>query len=297
MIRKEKDEATRLVPALADSVKRNATDKKRLANGTSIFTALLRRHPSLADSIVAEIGSTLRSSSRKTGDNNNLLVLADFLGNSGDLKGTLDLCEQLFKDVNPRQVVAIAVNAAGSNKAEKEQFDRVEALIKSAQEKEKEPKLFTEWELHLAIIKERRGDYLAAEALYRGILVREPANEIVMNNLAFMLGLRGKSAEANELIQALITKTGPLAELLDTRAVIQLGQGKHADAEKDIRAALDNARTPYRLFHLAHILRSTGKTGDAVKVFLEAERLGLHKEKMLHPLEIPQYEALKKLTT
>jgi tetratricopeptide (TPR) repeat protein len=287
----EVGEAKIWLSRLQESIKSNQKEAKSVTLGASLLTDIMRRFPPLADEITADNLEVLGSSLRKSDDKAGQLALASFLGASHRVDEAVDLCEPLLKDLRPQTVVAVAVTAVAGSQATPKQFERVEALVKAAN---KQAPGLAEWDMQLAILKERQAQYMESEALYRSVLKREPDNPFAMNNLAFLIGLRSKSAEANELIQFAVTKLGPVAEILDTRAAILHAQGKLAAAEKDILAALNEGKTPYRLFHLAEIQLSSGQTKEAAKSIKAAVDLGLRVE-MLHPLETGSYQTLLKL--
>ena len=91
----------------------------------------------------------------------------------------------------------------------------------------------------LAALRIVQGDYAAAEALYRQVLMRDPQDVTTLNNLAFLLGLNSnKAAEGLRLINRAIDLAGKAPELLDTRAIIYHKLG-----------AMENALEP-GLWHL-----------------------------------------------
>src|SRR5262249_17473717 len=139
--------------------------------------------------------------------------------------------------------------------------------------------------------KEHQDRFTDAEAFYRKVLGRKPGDFVALNNLAFLLALRGQADEAAGFIDTCITAVGPGGEVLDTRAVVRLKQGKIEDAEKDVQEALRQGKTPYRLFHLAQIHRAAGEAKKANQVLDEALRLGLRPE-IMHPLERENYQIL-----
>src|SRR5205823_2427279 len=106
-----------------------------------------------------------------------------------------------------------------------------------------------------------------------------------------LFALQGRGEDASVLIDNAIATVGTSGELLDTRAVVRLAQGKLPDAEKDLREALRQAKTPDRLFHLAQVYQSAGEKEKSIQVMDEAMRLGLVPE-ILHPLEHERFKLL-----
>jgi tetratricopeptide (TPR) repeat protein len=284
------------LPRLHESLKNDLDGKesehsdplaKRLTRDIFLLTNLVRRHPRLADRILPET-ELLKSLAGKTGKKENLLALAEFLGTCQRLEESLDLCEQVIKELPAQQVVTVAVTAVANAKASPKQIQRVEDWVESAR---KEKPGFLGWDVYSAVLQERQARYPEAEVLYRKVLERDPKNLVAVNNLAFLLGLQGiKGEEAYALINKAIDMFGrPPGELLDSRAIILRAQKKLPEAEKDLLEALRQERTAYRLFHLYEVQQAAGNTKESRRVFLEAIQRGLHIG-MMHPLERKSYE-------
>lgn len=270
-------------------------DSDRFAAACAMLTEVARRHPQLADVLLRDNERTLITSAAQTGKKESYLALAEFLGACRRYNEALDLCEKYGKDLPAKNVVNVAIAALG-NAIPKDDvpFKRVARWIEDG--KKKEPKL-AEWDFFLGALKEREKDYAQAESLYRALIQREPENFAAVNNLAFLLALRGKADEGHALMEKVISKLGPNADLLDSRAIVFRNMGKLKDAEKDIQDALRQERTPYRLFHLAQIADASGNSKLAEETFEAAQRIGLVVE-LLHPLERDDFyvreERLKK---
>jgi tetratricopeptide (TPR) repeat protein len=272
-----------------DSEPADAAD--RLALAARSLTELARVDPDVMKKILPECEKLLKSAAEKTGNTASKLAVANFLAHSQRLDESLDLCEQALKELPARQVVPIAVAAVTmSTEPVPKQIQRVEAWVKAGQRQQPEN---VEWDNLLATLRERDENYAQAEVLYRKVLQKEPQNLVANNNLAFLLGLQGKGAEANAFMsKALDVVVGLNGEVLDTRSVILRIQGKLKEAEKDIREALRQQKTPIRLFHLAQIYQSADDSKKALQFIGEAVQMGLRSE-MLHPLERESYRALK----
>jgi tetratricopeptide (TPR) repeat protein len=283
------------LPQLHESLKNDLNGKesersdplaKRLTRDIFLLTNLVRRHPRLTDRILPET-ELLKSLAGKTGKKENLLALAEFLGTCQRLEESLDLCEQVIKELPAQQVVTVAVAAVANAKASTKQIQRVEAWVESARKDKPE---FLAWDVYSAVLQERQARYKEAEDLYRKVLKRDPKNLVAVNNLAFLLGLQDKGEEANDLIDKAIKMVDrPAGELLDSRAIILRAQKKLPEAEKDLLEALRQERTAYRLFHLYEVQQAAGNTKESRRVFLEAVQRGLHIG-MMHPLERKSYE-------
>ena len=91
--------------------------------------------------------------------------------------------------------------------------------------------------LHLADLKDLQGDYDQAIFNCREALKLDDRNVVAMNNIAWLLAKRGKASEALDLINRAITLAGERAELLDTRATVQLALARTDEALKDLNDA------------------------------------------------------------
>jgi tetratricopeptide (TPR) repeat protein len=143
--------------------------------------------------------------------------------------------------------------------------------------------------------------YDEAEALYREILAKDPKQASSLNNLAFLLANRQtKIDEALQLINRAMEISGPMASMLDTRALVYLADNQPDKALADLDVALadidvtspTNGPPPVRLFHQARAYQQAGKTAEATDALLRAQKLGLKPEK-LDAVERPLYMKLR----
>jgi tetratricopeptide (TPR) repeat protein len=262
----------------------------RLIRATVLLNDVVQRYPEVMNKKnLLEGEKLLRESARQIGTKESLLNVASYLASCQRLEESLDLCEQLLKDLPHQQVVLTATTAVAiSNKPSPQQVARVEAWVKAGQ---KEDPKAVEWDGYLAALKERQEKFSEAELLYRKILEQRPQDVVAINNLAFLLGVQGKGNEAFGWIQKLDAVAGHMGEILDTRAVILRSQGKLQEAGRDLREALRQQKTPYRLFHLAQVYQSAKDIKKTVEIFEQAKQLGLRSE-MVHPLERESFQAM-----
>jgi tetratricopeptide (TPR) repeat protein len=137
----------------------------------------------------------------------------------------------------------------------------------------------------LAELENLGGRYDEAMTLYRRALEQQPGNVVALNNLAYTLTLTGGNHdEALKLVDAAIEAAGPVAELLGTRGVIQLGAGRVERAVKDLKDAVSQDPSAIRYFLLARAQNAAGERLAARVTLVRAQRKGL-KEETLHPLE------------
>jgi tetratricopeptide (TPR) repeat protein len=107
--------------------------------------------------------------------------------------------------------------------------------------------------------------------LYQQVLHLNPRNGVAMNNLASLLAEQpGKAQEALRYIDQAIQIDGSRVELLDTKGMILVHQGRPADAVDLLeQAAATEGADPRFGFHLAVALQQVGETGKA-RTALEA---------------------------
>ncbi len=138
-------------------------------------------------------------------------------------------------------------------------------------------------------------DYPAAEKAYRTVLDRDPRNVVALNNLAWILAPRPESAkDALALIDRAVSEMGLTGELLDTRARVRIAAKQFELAERDLREALTQEKTPLRMFHLA--LAKQGQTPpretEARDAFRQAKNRGLEPA-IVHPADLPMFRVLE----
>jgi hypothetical protein len=143
------------------------SDEVRLGRAATLLGELGRQYPEMMALNVAEGEKLLRSAAAKIGKKESLLPVANFLANCHQLDQSLNLCEQLLKDLPHTQVVPVAVVAVTLRvKPNLEQVRRVETWVRAGQRQD--PKALA-WEGFLAALKERQEKYTEAEDLYRKI--------------------------------------------------------------------------------------------------------------------------------
>jgi tetratricopeptide (TPR) repeat protein len=217
-----------------------------------------------------------------------LLSFSAFLGRRKRFSEALDLCARAWKACPPEAVAAVCV-AVVRGGAGPEHVKRVEGWLNGAVGKGAATAGLT---LALANLRDLQGRYDDSEALYRRALARDPSNALALNNLAFLLALRGgKVAEATRLIDRALEHAGPEAQLLDTRAVVRLAAGQAEQALGDLRRAIAQEPAASSHFHSAQALL-LAKRPPAARASLAAARARGLTADTLHPLERPAYRRL-----
>jgi tetratricopeptide (TPR) repeat protein len=218
-----------------------------------------------------------------------VLLLARHLARRDRLPEALDLCEKAWQTCPPEAVASAAVAALRAGRPGEDQHQRVEQWLRKALERQPQSRLLPAL---LAQLLDSRGRHEEAIGLYRGLLRVDPNNVAVLNNLAYLVSLKeGRHEEARKLIDAAIEAGGPLPDLLDTSAVINLRDNKPDLAAKDLQEAIRQAPSPDKYFHLAQSHRSTKNRSAAVTAFRQATALGL-KASDLHVLEQADFRQL-----
>ena len=86
--------------------------------------------------------------------------------------------------------------------------------------------------------------------------------------------------------------SGPMATMLDTRAMIYLAMKKPEEALADMNIVIGDGDEPPRLFHLAKIYFQMGRKTEAAEALTRARKGGL-KESDLEAYERPSFEKLR----
>jgi predicted Zn-dependent protease len=144
------------------------------------------------------------------------------------------------------------------------------------------------------------GRYDEVIKIYREMLASGKLNPqlkaIVQNNLAFVLAAINptpeRGAEAQKLIEEAIRVLGPTSDILDTRAIAYLAQGKPDLAAADLKTALVDRPTTAKYYHLAQVEKQLGNVDAARAAITKAQELhGEHNP--FTPAERKAYEQFK----
>ncbi|MEO6810575.1 MAG: tetratricopeptide repeat protein, partial [Isosphaeraceae bacterium] len=226
----------------------------------------------------------------QSGQDGQVLALAEYLGRRGKTTEALDLCEKLWKTTNPARVatssVAILYRAdAGDHANQRRVLDKIAAAAHA------QPDVLS-LQFDLANVQTLLGQYDEAEAIFRKVYELDKTRGSSLNNLAWMLSLRGsRGAEAVALANRAIQLDGEVPDLLDTRAVAHLAAGQTDLAIRDLENALAVSPKPEMYFHLARAYAQSGRRGDATESLKRAKDLGLSASSV-HPLERATYNQL-----
>jgi tetratricopeptide (TPR) repeat protein len=214
-----------------------------------------------------------------------VLVLARFFGRRDHAEKALILCERAWKTCAPEQVGEAAMVVVYTAKVTDQQCQRVAGWLEDAIARHPAKLILLD---QLAAVRRHQGRYQETIDLYRRLLEKDKANLVAMNNLAWLLALRGKGSDALTVIQRAIELGGPRPEALDTRAVIYLTLGQSKKAVADLEDALAETPTAHRYFHLAQAYHQANDPKAALRALQKARDLGLT-ESTIDPLEQTAY--------
>ncbi len=142
--------------------------------------------------------------------------------------------------------------------------------------------------LFYAELLEIEQKYQQSVKAYDDLLSRDDAplrvRAAAMNNLAFLLAVLGERLEeAEKLVNQSMETLGPIADLLDTRALVRTASKKYDLAIEDLTLAISVGRDPIKLYHLARVQLLAGNEKAALKSWKEAKNLGIEKGELPLP--------------
>jgi tetratricopeptide (TPR) repeat protein len=218
------------------------------------------------------------------------MQVVEFLARQRRFDDAIDMLEQNWKAANPVTLYQACILTTEAGHGSKEITDRVIKIMTEARTQfDDHPTVL----LTLADIKVGGQQYKEAEAFYREILAKNTGHTVAMNNLAVLLTVSKKNLpEALDLINKAIGITGPLAQMLDTRACVYVAMGKSEKALADMKDVLADKKTPDRLFHQAQALEGAGQNNAAAVAMQEALQMGLSEKSLLTP-EVPTFQRLR----
>ena len=214
-------------------------------------------------------------------DPNQSMLLAQFLGEHGDVGEALETLEKGVKEHSGAWtwIIRNAIQILRDRRHEVgDQYDgRVESWLKNALRKNPNSRILT---LRMAELRDVQAQYPEVLSLYRQLLERKDLvgseRAIVLNNLAFILAVKRQDlSEANDHISEAINLFGPVADLLDTRAMVRMANQDFKAAVNDLNLALDDGPTNTRYFHLALAYEGDKKLNLARENFRRAQEMGL----------------------
>ncbi len=121
----------------------------------------------------------------------------------------------------------------------------------------------------------QRGDFAAAESIYRRLLRRDPTQALVLNNLAYVLLQQGGRYDEAAVLSAQAIELDPdNPDLLDTHAQALAGTGRLGEAEAAARhATAERSDDPGLLMTLTEVLVSQSRLDEAEAQLQRARRI------------------------
>jgi tetratricopeptide (TPR) repeat protein len=216
------------------------------------------------------------------------LQLTQFIARHGQIALALELFEQAAQRSDSQAISSTADILTGNHPLSVPQLSRIRKVLERAAELRTAAVLMVS-QANLATLA---GDYRQAESLYRQALDIEPRQVTALEKLALVRSLSdGQHAEALRLIEQAIEIAGPEAQLLDSRATVELAAGQWRAAQGDLKDALGDQPSASSYFHLAQLLAAEGNAKGAKTALSQGHELGLNVNG-LHPLEQRTYKQL-----
>ena len=223
------------------------------------------------------------------------LMLISNVARQGRIEEALALCRKAWETCPAESVGRVCVAVLRTGKASKSQIGLAEAQLLAAIDKSPDSLAL---QMHLADLRDFQGRYDEAQQIYEAVLMKNPYHVTALNNLAWLIAMRGQNPGlAVKYIDFAVNQAdklvGPLSELLDTLAVVNLRAGKNREALVDMKKAAELAAEPGPMlyFHLAEAQLANGQTHDANRTFEKAKSLT---EEDFHPLEAPTFRKVAK---
>jgi tetratricopeptide (TPR) repeat protein len=224
-----------------------------------------------------------------------VIARAGFLGRAQRTDEAFDMLETSWDQIPLENLLRTAVGLLGlqSSSATAPQIERVESWFKKAGRQDPDSPSLA---MLFAEFVATTGSHEAIVATYRSLLDRKDLSPqqaaVVANNLAFHLAAPATAAEAERLVARAIDELGPHPDVLDTRGVILLEEGRGREAIADFNESILQP-TAAKYLHLASALASDRQMDAARKAFAEARRLGYSPNR----LSFGDRERLKALET
>jgi tetratricopeptide (TPR) repeat protein len=227
------------------------------------------------------------------------VALAAFVGRRGDVDQSFTLLDEASSDIPSIDLIPVALSNLRNypEKVTDAQKKQIEAWGTAAPPETTDPNRL---KLAQAEMYDLLGKYGEVERIYRAMLADKELPKItravVENNLAFILAGSNptpeRGAEALKLIEQAISVLGPSSDLIDTRALAYMAQGKYDQAAADVRLAVVDRPTTSKYYHLAQVEKQLGNTDAAREAFTKAEELR-GEQNPFTPFERQGYDQLK----
>ena len=218
------------------------------------------------------------------------IFLAAYLGRQKRIRECLEVMEHAAEKGPPENLQIPRWPMIRSNAADAAQYAQLEKLLVAAADRSKHSVGLM---LVLAELHAQQKEYAKSIADYREVLAKEPRNYQALNNLGLSLARAGQNLdEALKLINDSLNISGPMAEVLDSRAIVHIARQEPEKALEDMAAAIKDDGSAEQYFHQAWAYSLAGKKTEASAALAAAKGKGLDPMK-LDPHEVPVYDRLK----
>ncbi len=221
-----------------------------------------------------------------------VLTMAAYLARHDRCDEAVKLAESVQDKCSAEQLCLATLSLFDARSSTEAQRSRAEAwLMRALQSRPDDLVLLGK----LASIRGRQGKYEEAETLYRRILAANKDHLEALNNLAWLIALRGQNTnEAAALATRALDLAGPVPAVLDTYAAVLMRQGFYDRALETLEEAIRvGPAGPIRLFHLALAHQGAKHSDAARQAMRKAEGLGLD-EKSVDARERSSYRTLRR---
>ena len=221
----------------------------------------------------------------ETGD----LHYAAYLARQKRIRECLDVLEQCW-DKSKAENLRVPAEEVIHAKATDAQYQQLEKILVAASNRSDRPVALL---LVLADLHAQIQQHDKSMADYRDVLAKAPRNYVALNNLGVSLARSGRNLdEALKLVNDALAIRGPLAAVLDSRAIVYIARQEYEKALEDMAAAIQDEGTAEQYFHQAWAYSLAGKKSEASEAFATAMKKGLSPMD-LDPREVPVYNQLK----
>ena len=217
------------------------------------------------------------------------LFYSAFLARQGRIDEALAVLDQSWDRSLPDLMQLPAFDIVRSRATTPQQFSRLEKLLVDAEKDKPSASLL----MVLASLYEEQRQYDKAIAIFREILAKNPKNFKALNNIGVdLVHSSGNLDEALSMVNQALAIAGPMAAILDSRAMVYIARKEYGNALNDLNAAIKDEGSAEQYFHLAWALSLLDRKDEASAAFKTAMSKGLD-PKLLSDDEIHVYDRLK----
>ena len=215
----------------------------------------------------------------------------------GDINESLQYLQRSVK-VDPMGVSQLAIQSLRTRRSElsDEQTKQLWDILISVVDSDPSDPVLVLMKAEAYETTERYEEAIAAydQALNQLEMTPQQA-AVAKNNLAYLLAQTDQRYdEAEGMISESIEILGPLADVIDTRAVIRMAREEYSLAVEDMKLALTIDPSAAKYYHLSRAHALAGNSDEAIEAWEKANELEITKED-LPLLEQPGYDATQQL--